>query len=45
MVEKDYWVTHALLALHQQGFDIWFKGGTLLSKGFGLIALLSGLGE
>jgi hypothetical protein len=37
LVEKDYWVTHALWALHEQGFEVWFKGGTSLSKGFGLI--------
>ena len=37
LVEKDYWVTHTLWALQAQGFDIWFKGGTSLSKGFGLI--------
>lgn len=36
LVEKDYWVTHALWALHAQGFEVWFKGGTSLSKGFGL---------
>lgn len=41
MVEKDYWVTHTLWALHDQGFDIWFKGGTSLSKGFGLIERFS----
>ena len=40
LVEKDYWVTHALWAIHEQGFDIWFKGGTSLSKGFGLIERL-----
>jgi len=22
LVEKDYWVTHALWALHAQGFDV-----------------------
>lgn len=33
LVEKDYWVTHTLWALHQLGLDIWFKGGTSLSKG------------
>ena len=38
LIEKDYWVTHTLWALHDQGFDIWFKGGTSLSKGFDLIA-------
>jgi hypothetical protein len=37
LIEKDYWVTHTLWALHQTGLDIWFKGGTSLSKGFGLI--------
>lgn len=41
LVEKDYWVTHALWAIHEQGFDIWFKGGTSLSKGFGLIERFS----
>ncbi len=37
LVEKDYWVTHTLWALHQSGLDVWFKGGTSLSKGFGII--------
>lgn len=37
LVEKDYWVTHTLWALHAAGFDVWFKGGTSLSKGFSLI--------
>ncbi len=37
LVEKDYWVTHTLWALHMAGFDVWFKGGTSLSKGFSLI--------
>ncbi|MGC4068382.1 MAG: nucleotidyl transferase AbiEii/AbiGii toxin family protein [Polyangiaceae bacterium] len=41
LVEKDYWVTHTLWALHAQGFDIWFKGGTSLSKGFNLIERFS----
>ncbi len=41
LVEKDYWVTHTLWALHAQGFDVWFKGGTSLSKGFGLIERFS----
>lgn len=41
LVEKDYWVTHTLWALHEQGFAIWFKGGTSLSKGFGLIERFS----
>lgn len=38
LVEKDYWVTHALWALHQSDdLKVWFKGGTSLSKGFSLI--------
>ncbi|MGQ0505283.1 MAG: nucleotidyl transferase AbiEii/AbiGii toxin family protein [Myxococcaceae bacterium] len=41
LVEKDYWVTHTLWALHAGGFEVWFKGGTSLSKGFGLIQRFS----
>lgn len=41
LVEKDYWVTHALWALHAAGFEVWFEGGTSLSKGFGLIQRFS----
>jgi len=41
LIEKDYWVTHTLWAIHQIGLDIWFKGGTSLSKGFGLIQRFS----
>ena len=41
LVEKDYWVTHSLWALHVAGLDVWFKGGTSLSKGFGLIQRFS----
>jgi hypothetical protein len=40
LVEKDYWVTHTLWAL-QNTFEIWFKGGTSLSKGFDLIRRFS----
>ena len=40
-IEKDYWVTHTLWALLQQGFEVWFKGGTSLSKGFGIIERFS----
>lgn len=36
LIEKDYWVTHTLWALRRQGFELWFKGGTSLSKAFGL---------
>ncbi len=41
LVEKDYWVTHTLWALHQTGLEIWFKGGTALSKGYGIIERFS----
>ncbi len=41
LVEKDYWVTHTLWAMLHQGFELWFKGGTSLSKGFDLIERLS----
>jgi hypothetical protein len=41
MVEKDYWVTHCLWALQAQGLEVWFKGGTSLSKGFRLIERFS----
>ena len=40
-VEKDYWITHVLWALHEAGLDVWFKGGTCLSKGYGLIERFS----
>ena len=41
LIEKDYWVTHVLWGLSEQGFELWFKGGTSLSKGFGLIERFS----
>lgn len=41
LIEKDYWVTHALWAVHETGLDVWMKGGTSLSKGFGLIQRFS----
>ena len=41
LVEKDYWITHTLWALEQAGLDLWFKGGTSLSKGFGIIERFS----
>ena len=41
LIEKDYWVKHTLWALHETGLDIWFKGGTSLSKGFGIIQRFS----
>lgn len=41
LIEKDYGVTHTLWALHETGLEIWFKGGTSLSKGFGIIRRFS----
>ena len=41
IIEKDYWVTHTLWGLSATGLDVWFKGGTSLSKGFGLIERFS----
>lgn len=37
LVEKDYWIMHTLYSLKLQGIDFELKGGTSLSKGFGLI--------
>jgi len=37
LVEKDYWIMHALWGLQRLGFRFELKGGTSLSKGHGLI--------
>ncbi len=37
LIEKDYWIMHALYSMKQQGIEFELKGGTSLSKGFGLI--------
>ena len=37
LVEKDYWIMHTLYGLSLQGINFELKGGTSLSKGFGLI--------
>lgn len=37
LIEKDYWIMHVLFSLKQQGIDFELKGGTSLSKGFGII--------
>ena len=37
LVEKDYWIMHSLWGLQAQGFIFELKGGTSLSKGFGVI--------
>lgn len=41
MVEKDYWICHALWALRCSGIEFWFKGGTSLSKAFGIVQRFS----
>ncbi|ESQ83645.1 nucleotidyl transferase AbiEii/AbiGii toxin family protein [Asticcacaulis benevestitus] len=37
LVEKDYWIMHCLYGLQQQEMSFELKGGTSLSKGFGII--------
>jgi len=37
LVEKDYWVMHYLYGLQKMGLTFELKGGTSLSKGFGII--------
>ena len=37
LIEKDYWIMHVLYGLQQGGFDFELKGGTSLSKGYGII--------
>lgn len=37
LIEKDYWIMHCLYGLKKQGYIFQLKGGTSLSKGFGLI--------
>lgn len=37
LVEKDYWIMHVLHGLKTQGFEFELKGGTSLSKGYGII--------
>jgi hypothetical protein len=37
LVEKDYWIMHCLFGLKLAGYSFELKGGTSLSKGFGII--------
>ena len=37
LVEKDYWIMHCLHSLKRAGYDFQLKGGTSLSKGYGII--------
>lgn len=41
LVEKDYWIMHVLHGLQQLGIEFELKGGTSLSKGYGLIERFS----
>jgi predicted nucleotidyltransferase component of viral defense system len=40
-VEKDYWIMHGLYGLQQMGMSFELKGGTSLSKGYGIIERFS----
>ncbi|MDH3961551.1 MAG: nucleotidyl transferase AbiEii/AbiGii toxin family protein, partial [Desulfuromonadales bacterium] len=37
LVEKDYWIMHCLYGLKKLNLDFEVKGGTSLSKGYGII--------
>jgi hypothetical protein len=37
LAEKDYWLMHCLYGLKQAKYDFQLKGGTSLSKGYGII--------
>lgn len=37
LIEKDYWIMHSLYGLKKQGYQFELKGGTSLSKGYGII--------
>lgn len=37
LVEKDYWIMHVLHGLNRLGLQFELKGGTSLSKGYGII--------
>ncbi|MFH1618622.1 MAG: nucleotidyl transferase AbiEii/AbiGii toxin family protein [bacterium] len=41
VVEKDYWIMHCLWSLQQSGLSFEMKGGTSLSKGWGVIERFS----
>lgn len=41
LVEKDYWIMQSLYGLQQMGLTFELKGGTSLSKGYGLISRFS----
>lgn len=37
LIEKDYWIMQVIYGLKKQGFHFELKGGTSLSKGYGII--------
>ena len=37
LAEKDYWLMHCLYGLKLAGYEFQLKGGTSLSKGYGII--------
>ena len=37
LIEKDYWIMNVLYGLKKKGFEFELKGGTSLSKGYGII--------
>ncbi len=41
VVEKDYWIVHALWALVRTGWHVSFKGGTSLAKAFHIVERFS----
>lgn len=41
IIEKDYWLMHCLWGIQQQNYKFELKGGTSLSKGFGIIERFS----
>ena len=41
LVEKDYWIMHCLYGLQEMGLSFELKGGTSLSKGYGIIERFS----
>ena len=41
IIEKDYWLMYCLWGIQQQGYQFELKGGTSLSKGFGIIERFS----
>jgi hypothetical protein len=41
LIEKDYWIMHVLYSLQERDIEFELKGGTSLSKGFGLIQRFS----